>query len=447
MKPIGTFTVIPSLPASLERLRDLAYNLRWAWNHDTIELFRRLDSDLWETTGHNPVLMLGAIDQAQLETAAADEGFLAHLERVTRDFDAYTSVPILSQRDRIGLSTGLAGDSTWFRRTQGATEGPLVAYFSAEFGLTECLSIFAGGLGVLSGDHLKSASDLGVPLVGVGLLYQQGYFRQYLNEAGWQQEAYEDNDFYNLPLTLERRPAGPALSDVLSLSKGGVEGTPFTIKVPYPGRQVTAQVWRGQVGRVTLYLLDTNIPANRPEDRDITDQLYGGGLEMRIQQEIMLGIGGYRALEALGVEPIVYHMNEGHSAFLALERVRRLMETHGLSFAEAREAASAGLIFTTHTPVPAGQDYFPPNLMDRYFGDYASGVNSPRHLGLSRRDFLALGRQNPDNDGEPFCMTILALRLAAYSNGVSRLHGQVSRRMWQGSLAGGAPRMRFLSAT
>jgi len=393
MKPVRTFTVTPSLPAPLERLRDLAYNLRWAWNHDIIELFRRLDSDLWETTGHNPVLMLGTIDQARLEAVAADDGFLAHLERVSRDFDAY-----------------LTGESAWFRRVHGKSEGPFVAYFSAEFGLTECLSIFAGGLGVLAGDHLKSASDLGLPLVGVGLLYQQGYFRQYLNEAGWQQEDYEDNDFYTLPLVLERR----------------ANGAPLTVEVSYPGRQVIAQVWRAQVGRVSLYLLDTNIPANRPGDRDITDQLYGGDLEMRIQQEIMLGIGGYRALEALGLAPVVYHMNEGHSAFLALERVRRLMETQSLSFAEAREAASAGLIFTTHTPVPAGQDYFPPDLMDRYFGDYA------RSLGLSRRDFLALGRQNPDHDGEPFCMTVLALRMAAYSNGVGRLHGQVSRRMWRG---------------
>jgi len=393
MKPIRTFTVIPSLPAPLERLRDLAYNLRWAWNHETIELFRRLDDDLWEASGHNPVLMLGAIDQTRLEATAADEGFLAHLRRVSQGVDAY-----------------LTAESTWFGRAHGDAKDPLVAYFSAEFGLTECLSIFAGGLGVLSGDHVKSSSDLGVPLVGVGLLYQQGYFEQYLNEAGWQQEAYEDNDFHNLPLTLEHQ----------------ADGTPLTIEVPYPGRRIVAQVWRAQVGRVPVYLLDTNVPANRPADRDITDQLYGGDLEMRIQQEIMLGIGGYQALEALGLAPTVYHMNEGHSAFLALERARRLMEAHGLSFAEAREAASAGLVFTTHTPVAAGHDYFPPDLMDRYFGDYA------RTLGLSRRDFLALGRQNPDNGGESFCMTILALRMAAHSNGVSRLHGQISRRMWRG---------------
>lgn len=393
MKPIYTFTVIPSLPAPLERLRDLAFNLYWSWNHEAIELFRRLDRDLWETCGHNAVLLLGKIDQDQLEAAATDEGFLAHLERIARDFDAY-----------------LTSKSSWFRRTHGATDGPLMAYFSAEFGLTECLSIFAGGLGMLAGDHLKSASDLGVPLVGVGLLYQQGYFRQYLTETGWQQEAYEDNDFHNLPLILERR----------------VDSTPLTVAVPYPGRQVIAQIWRVQVGRVPLYLLDTNIPVNRPEDRDITDQLYGGDLEMRIKQEIMLGIGGYRALEVLGITPTVYHLNEGHSAFLALERLRRIMETHGLSFSEAREVASAGLIFTTHTPVPAGHDYFPPEMISRYFTDY---VHS---LGLSWPEFLALGRQDPLNSKEPFCMTILALHLASNSNAVSRLHGQVTRRMWQG---------------
>lgn len=394
MKPIRTFIAIPALPAPIERLRELAHNLHWAWDHDTIELFRRLDTDLWETTGHNPVLMLGTIEQARLEAAATDEGFLAHLERVARDLDVYK-----------------ASESTWFHRTYGVATSALIAYFSAEFGITECLSIFAGGLGVLAGDHLKSASDLGVPLVGVGLLYQQGYLQQYLNDAGRQQEAYKDNDFHSLPLTLERR----------------ADGTPLTVSIPHPGQSIIAQIWRAQVGRVPLYLLDTNIPANqRPDDRDITDQLYGGDREMRIRQEIVLGIGGFRALEALGLEPVVFHMNEGHSAFLALERTRRLMETHGLSFEEACNVASAGLVFTTHTPVPAGHDYFAPDLMDRYLGDYA------RALGLSRRDFLALGRQDPNNEAEPFCMTILALRMASHRNGVSRLHAQVSRRMWQG---------------
>ena len=390
MRPVHRFNVVPSLPAPLEGLRLLAYNLRWAWDHHTVELFRRLDSDLWESSGHNPVLMLGRIDQAQLELVAKDESFLAHLERTVAELNAYVSA-----------------ESTWYRRSYGR-EGQSVAYFSAEFGITECLSVFAGGLGVLAGDHLKSASDLGVPLVGVGLLYQQGYFNQYLNPAGWQQESYDDNDFHNLPLVLERR----------------VDGQPLTIEVLYEGRKVAAQIWRVQVGRVALYLLDTNIDGNRAEDREVTNQLYGGGIEMRLKQEILLGIGGFRALEALGLEPTVYHMNEGHSAFLSLERVRRLIG-RGLNFYEAREAASAGLIFTTHTPVPAGHDYFPASLLDRYLTDYV------RSLGISRDEFLGLGRQNPNDDSEDFCMTVLALRMAAASNGVSKLHGKVSRGMWK----------------
>ncbi|MGO9230514.1 MAG: alpha-glucan family phosphorylase, partial [Bryobacteraceae bacterium] len=392
MKPAHVFKVVPSLPPSLEGLRTLACNLRWSWDHNTIELFRRLDTDLWESTGHNPVKLLGLIGQAKLEAAARDEAFLSHLHRT-----------------EIALASYLSGESSWFRRTCGGNDGVLVAYFSAEFGLTECLTIFAGGLGILAGDHLKAASDLGVPLVGVGLLYQQGYFRQYLNAAGWQQETYEDNDFQNLPVTLERRS----------------DGSPLTVELTYDGNKVVAQIWRAAVGRVSLYLLDTNVAQNRPEDRDITDQLYGGGTEMRLRQEILLGIGGCRALEALGLEPTVYHMNEGHSAFLSLERVRRLMERDSLTFAEAREAACAGLVFTTHTPVPAGHDYYSPGLLDHYLGNYSSG------LGLSKQEFYGLGRQNPGNDSEEFCMTVLALRMAASSNGVSQLHGVVSRKMWK----------------
>ena len=392
MRPVQVFQVIPSLPAPLEGLRQLAHNLRWAWDHDTIELFRRLDSELWEATGHNPVLMLGSVDQGELEAAAKDEAFLAHLDRKVKELDAYLNSP-----------------STWFRRTYGDPGAMLVAYFSAEFGLTECLSVFAGGLGVLAGDHLKSASDLGVPLVGVGLLYQQGYFKQYLNPAGWQQETYEDNDFRNLPLSLEL----------------GADGRPLTIEVNYDGRVVAARIWKVRVGRVNLYLLDTNVASNRQDDRDITDQLYGGDLEMRLKQEILLGIGGHRALEALGLEPTVYHMNEGHSAFLAVEWVRRLTEKYKLSFAEARDVASAGLIFTTHTPVPAGHDYFPVSLLDRYLGHYI------RRLGLSPADFYGLGRQHPERQDEDFCMTVLALRTASASNGVSKLHGEVSRGMWK----------------
>jgi starch phosphorylase len=394
MKPIRSFSVVPSLPARIEALREIAYNVRWAWNHQAIELFRRLDRDLWETTGHNPVRMLGCIEQSALDKAAGDDAILAHLDRVAAEFEQYRE-----------------SETTWFAKNYGKQRDgkPLVAYFSAEFGLTECLSIFAGGLGMLAGDHLKSASDLGVPLVAVGLLYQQGYFRQYLNQAGWQQESYEDNDFHNLPVS-------PAI---------GADGKPLVISVQFPGRNVYAQVWRVQVGRIALYLLDTNITANsRSEDRDVTDQLYGGDREMRIRQEIMLGIGGYRAPRALGLSPTVYHMNEGHAAFSGLEHIRSLMETHRMSFAEARELAAASLVFTTHTPVEAGHDYFSPDLVGRYFGDYIHA------LGLGWDEFIGLGRRGPHDQGE-FCMTILALRLSSFRNGVSMLHGHVSRRMWQ----------------
>jgi len=391
MRPIHTFGVVPRLPSSIEGLRTIAYDLRWCWSHESIELFRRLDRDLWEKSGHNPVLLLGTIEQEKLEQAAKDDAFLAHLRRVASNLENYH-----------------VGDTTWFRRNYAKTaDVPLIAYFSAEFGLTECLSIFAGGLGILAGDHLKSASDLGAPLVGVGLLYQQGYFRQYLSQSGWQQESYVDNDFHNLPITLVYHP----------------NGSPVTIEVDLAGQLVNAQVWKALVGRVSLYLLDTNIPSNaRSEDRDLTDQLYGGDREMRIRQEILLGIGGYRALRAMGLQPTVYHMNEGHSAFLALEHISHLMRARELSLKEARELASASLVFTTHTPVEAGHDYFHPDLINRYFGETA------RQLGLSQADFLELGRA--PGKGE-FCMTVLALRLASRANGVSKLHGEVSRRMWQ----------------
>ncbi len=392
MKPVRTFAVIPSLPPQLERLGDIARNMRWAWTHDAVALFRRLDDNVWMESGHNPVLMLGRVDQTRLEEVVQDEAFMVQLERVARDLDGY-----------------LERNDTWFARQYGQADRPKIGYFSMEFGLTDCVNIFAGGLGLLAGDHLKSASDLGVPLVGVGLLYQQGYFRQTLNDAGWQQEFAEENDFHNLPLSLERC----------------ADGGPLIVEAPHPGRNVLAQVWKAQVGRIALYLLDTNIEGNRPEDRNITDQLYGGDTETRIRQEIVLGIGGCRALEALGIAPVVYHMNEGHSAFLALERVAQLMHEQGLSFAEAREAASAGLIFTTHTPVVAGHDSFSPQLIDRYLGEYV------RVLGISHSEVMALGRVNPDDEGEPFGMTPLALRMAAYSNGVSKLHGEVSRQMWQ----------------
>ena len=311
---------------------------------------------------------------------------LSHLHGVSERLDAY-----------------LSSKGTWYHREHSADTDLLVAYFSLEFGVTECLSIFAGGLGVLAGDHLKAASDLGLPIVGVGLLYQEGYFRQYLNAAGWQQEATADNDFHVLP----------------------IEFVPnVQVHLKLPDGELTAYVWRAAVGRIQLYLLDTNVPSNRPEHRAITAQLYGGDLDMRIKQEMLLGVGGLRALDALGLRPTVYHMNEGHSAFLALERIRSLMENQKLSLTEATVLASSSMIFTTHTPVPAGHDYFPAAQMDYFFGA------AYRRLGISRNEFLALGRQDPSNDNEDFCMTVLALRMAAFSNAVSKLHGSVSRRMW-----------------
>jgi len=394
MDAIHEFTVSPSLPTRLEPLRRLARNLWWSWNFESIDLFRQLDEDLWEKTNRNPVLMLGTINQVRLQAAAEDEAFLAYLERVSQEFDQYMKLP-----------------GSWFEKARHPfPEGATIAYFSLEYGILDCLAIYSGGLGVLAGDCLKSASDLGLPMVAVGLLYQEGYFRQYLAADGWQQESYPLHDFFNLPLELQRNE----------------DGTPLTIAVEYPGRQVSAQIWRAQVGKVPLFLLDTNIPVNRTPDQDISDELYGGDGEMRIQQEIMLGIGGLRALRALGIEPTICHLNEGHSAFLVLEHIRRLVQEAGLSFAEARELAAASNVFTTHTLVPAGIDKFAPALMEKYFGDYY------RSLGLSQQDFLALGRQDATDQGSPFNMAVLALTHASYTNGVSDVQGKVARRMWQG---------------
>ena len=394
MQPIRTFNVSPSLPKPLEPLRKLAYNLHWDWNVETKDLFRRLDRDLWESSRHNPVLMLGTISQARLQEVAEDEGFLAQMERASRQLDDY-----LQER-------------TWYRkhRRDKNKETECYAYFCAEYGLTDCLPIYSGGLGVLAGDHLKSASDLGLPLVAVGLLYQEGYFAQYLNADGWQQERYPINDFYNMPLHLERN----------------ADGSELRIEVDYPGRTVYARIWRVQVGTVPLYLLDTNIEPNNPYDHDITDELYGGDLDMRIHQEMMLGIGGVRALKALGYNPTVYHLNEGHSAFLILERIRKLIQEQGLSFYEAKQVAQATQVFTTHTPVSAGFDLFPPDKAMYYVGQYAN------IFGLSKEEFLGLGRENPGDHASPFSMAALALKTSSYTNGVSSLHGEVSRVMFQG---------------
>ena len=390
MKPIEVYHVAPKLPEKLAALRELAYNIYWCWHVEVIDLFRRVDRDLWEQTRHNPVKMLGLVKQQRLDQLAADEGFLAQLRRAHDGLTSY-----LSEQSYVGRGCREAGLSA--------------AYFSAEFGLTECLPIYSGGLGMLAGDHLKSASDLNVPLVGVGLLYQQGYFKQFLNADGWQQEEYPANDFFTLPL-----------SECLD-----EHGQPVEISVDYPAGPVHAKVWAVNVGRIKLYLLDTNIASNlRPEDRDITDQLYGGDNDTRLRQEIMLGIGGVRALRAVGIKPTVCHMNEGHAAFMALERIRVEMVEHGLSFAEAREATLCGNVFTTHTPVPAGHDRFTPEQIERYFKAYHP------QLGLSLTQFIDLGRERDAQHGDMFSMTVLALGLASYANGVSELHGEVSREMF-----------------
>ena len=382
---LDTFQVVPALPERLAGLREMAYNLLWSWDDELRQIFTRLDRELWEQCGQNPVLMLGRVSQARLDELSRDDGFLSLYERTLRHFRAYLEEP------------------TWWDKRYG--ERPLVAYFSAEYGLSEALPIYSGGLGVLSGHHLKSASDLGVPLVGVGLLYQQGYFHQYLASDGWQQESYRDNDFFNLPVLPARGPDGRELAVTLELA----------------GEPVQVKVWRVEVGRLPLFLLDTNLPANPVGLRDVTDQLYGGDQETRIRQEVVLGMGGLRALRALGLEPAVCHLNEGHSAFLALERLRGLVKEHGLTPREALEVVRAGAVFTTHTPVPAGFDVFPQELMDRYFAPFC------RETGLGPAELLALGH----DDSEPgrFNMAGLALRTSALVNGVSRLHGQVSRRL------------------
>jgi starch phosphorylase len=390
-KKLHRFTVIPSLPEELVGLQRIAYNLWWTWEPQAIELFKRMDPELWRETRHNPVQMLGILQQASLDGLKSDDGFMVHLAGVDEKLREYMS------------------GKTWFHKTHNGSTSIRAAYFSMEFGLHESIPIYSGGLGILSGDHLKSASDLGIPLTGVGLLYRQGYFRQYLNIEGWQQEFYPENDFYNMPIHQERDSSG----------------APFTIELDFPGRTVRVNIWRMQVGRVPLYLLDTNLDENTPEDREITAQLYGGDQEMRIKQEILLGIGGIRALKLLGIEPNVCHMNEGHSAFMSLERIRHLMEEKGLKFSEALEIVNAGNIFTTHTPVEAGIDHFSPELVDKYLGGFYRG------LGLTREEFLGLGRQNPKNPHETFCMAVLAMKLADHCNGVSQLHGEISRRMWK----------------
>ena len=394
---IHTFRVVPSLPKALEPLHNLAHNLWWTWRPEAVELFRRLDRDLWRRTGHNPVQMLTLIDQGKLERAAADPTYITALQRATESLQGHLNKPGWFDRDFPELA-GAKSDHP-FR----------IAYFCAEFGLTECFQIYSGGLGVLAGDHLKSASELGLPLVGVGLLYRHGYFHQYVSADGWQQETYPEID-----------PATHPVRRVLDR-----KNRQKSVTVRVADRDVELGIWRADVGRVPLYLLDANMASNHPDDREITRNLYGGDVETRIRQEVVLGIGGVRALEAVGENITVFHMNEGHSAFLALERIRRFRETHGVSFEEARQAARPQHVFTTHTPVPAGIDRFSPPLVEKYF---AKDIDA---LGIDLEHLLALGRENVFDKNEFFSMAVLALRTSAFHNGVSKLHGVVSRHMWR----------------
>jgi len=391
MKAKVKYKVIPNIPPDLEGLSRLAYNLCFSWKDEIQDLFQRIDPRLWEECGHNPVLLLGLVSQERLNELSRDHNFLAQLERLTQNLNRYLSQPRILAEDYY-------------------PEMPFqVAYFSAEFGLTECLPIYSGGMGVLAGDTLKSASDLNVPLVGVGLLYQEGYFSQYLSADGWQMETYPVNDFDTMPINLVRNE----------------KGKPLTISVEFKGQPVQILIWRIDVGRVPLYMLDTNVGANPPEFRRTTAQLYGGDREMRLRQEIVLGIGGVRALKVLGIEPTVFHINEGHSAFSTLERISILRKEKDLSFDAAREVALASTIFTTHTPVPAGNDLFDAELLRAYFGEYA------KELGINFKVLLGYGRLDPQNGSEPLGMSTLALRLSAHTNAVSRLHRQVSQTMWQ----------------
>jgi glycogen phosphorylase len=383
--PVKEFLVRPALPLAVSRMSEFAYNLLWSWEHTVRGLFRRLDPVLWKACGNNPVLMLGRVPQATLERAAADPRYLAAYRRACENFDAYLN------------------------RFE-ASPDKLIAYFSMEYGLVECMPIYSGGLGILSGDHMKASSDAGLPLVGVGLLYQKGYLRQSLNPDGWQQERNPVNDFYTLPVRPVRDDAGKDLF----------------VTVRLPTGLLHIKVWYMDVGRLKLYLLDTNVPENElVEHREITDQLYGGDLHTRIRQEIVLGIGGLRALQALGLKPTVYHMNEGHSAFLAIERMRLLIAQEKLSFDEAFEACRANNVFTTHTSVPAGIDLFDAGTLYQYFDTYCA------ESGIPFDRLMALGRKQTFSQQEPFSMAILAIKTSAFRNAVSSLHRQVSQEMWQ----------------
>ena len=388
-----TFTAVANLPKKISRLRELAHNLWWSWNPDARELFSALDPKLWEQMGNNPVRMLETVSAERLREASENATYMNRYNQIFRHFDDYMN-----------------------DRTPSPSIGPLngikwsqpVAYFSTEYGLHDCLPIYSGGLGTLSGDHLKTASDLNIPLTGIGLLYKNGFFKQVIDRNGAQLAEYPENDFSRMPLQIVQDDRGNAVQISLDL----------------PGRTLFANIWEVRVGRVSLYLLDTDVPRNTPQDRKITERLYSAEPRTRIEQEILLGMGGVRVLKKLGIRPRVYHINEGHSAFLLFERIGVLMTEEGLSFDEASEIVRGSTVFTTHTPVEAGNERFSRELIEHYFTYFV------KRTGISWSQFWELGRKE-SGEGKPFFMTILALKMAYRSNAVSRLHGEVSRRMWR----------------
>jgi glycogen phosphorylase len=384
------YNVTPILPGALEPLREMSFNLWWTWEPDARRLFRHLDHELWARTNHNPIRMLQLSRQSRLEELAQDKNFVRELKQVFEQLERY-----LGRHDTYG-KTGPGS----------AIKNP-IAYFSAEFGFHESIPNYSGGLGILAGDHCKSASDLDLNFVAIGLLYRHGYFRQEIDKDGVQAAINLNQNFYHLPIREVRHGDSKLL-----------------ISVPILDKQVFARVWELRVGRINLYLLDTDIPENNAEDRRITAELYGGDLEMRMRQEIMLGIGGVKALSALGIEPSVFHMNEGHSAFLSLERIRLNVVEKKLDFYSALQLTAAANVFTTHTPVPAGHDSFSRDMMQKYFGSLAKELNIPFDT------LFSFGHTRLDPN-EPFSMTILALRLSRHANGVSRLHGEVTRSLWK----------------
>ncbi|OGS13740.1 MAG: hypothetical protein A2285_03510 [Elusimicrobia bacterium RIFOXYA12_FULL_57_11] len=387
---IKSFNVIPNLPENLKALDELSTNMWFTWNWDAIMMFVGIDEELWHRSHRNPKWILGTLAPERLEALSRDKNFLGKLSEIKNKFEDY-----------------IAYKDTWFaKNSQEQDKGIHIAYFSMEYGIGEGLPIYSGGLGMLSGDHLKSSSDLGIPLVGVGLLYKKGYVQQVLNRDNWQVERYPENDWYNMPVQIVK-DAG---------------GNPLRVEVDLAGEKVKVGVWKVPVGRTSLFLLDTDLPENSPQARIITEQLYGGDRENRIRQEIVLGIGGARALEAMGITPSVFHINEGHSAFLLFERIRHLMRGRGLSYAEAREVVWCSSVFTTHTPVMAGNENFDFEMVRKYLEAYS------RELGLTFPEFLEIGKE--ELTSMSFCMTVVAMRLCAFLNGVSLLHRDVSREMW-----------------